>query len=88
MEPSIQSWALQFLCEDAEEISVNSIPGSFLFNFDSKGDAETPFNQLTIKWKPNISSTLSTISLKDSIITAKGQEFAHSFTVTVHLPLF
>ncbi|MBP9692356.1 MAG: hypothetical protein KBD90_03380 [Alphaproteobacteria bacterium] len=78
---SIQSWALEFLCEDAEEIEVNNTPGSFLFKFDPKGDAETPFNQLTIKWKPNISSTVSTISLKDSIITAKGQEFAHSFTL-------
>jgi flagellar hook protein FlgE len=77
---SLQSWIFGFSCEDAEEISFNNSTNPFPFKFDTNGDSESPFDQILIKWKPNVSSVLSTISLKESVITAKGEEFSFSNT--------
>ena len=77
---TLQSWAFGFSCDDAEEITFNNSTDPFPFKFDTKGDSESPFDQLLIQWKPNVSSAISTISLKESVITTTGGEFAFSTT--------
>lgn len=76
----LQTWTFGFFCDDVEEITFNDSTSPFPFKFDTKGDSESPFDQLLIKWKPSVSSIISTISLKESVVTAKGEEFSFSNT--------